>query len=60
MGCVYLVDIVAPGRGEAFEEEHEEDVLIAAIKEIITLLFFFYIRTTKRVQAHSSSLGTTD
>lgn len=40
MGCVYLVDIVAPGRGEAFEEEHEEDVLLAAIKEIITLLFF--------------------
>ena len=41
MGCVYLVDIVTPGRGEAFEEEHEEDVLLAAIKEIITLLFFF-------------------
>lgn len=38
MGCVYLVDIVAPGRGEAFEEEHEEDVLLAAIKEIITQL----------------------
>lgn len=28
VGCVYLVDIVAPGRGEAFEEEHEEDVLL--------------------------------
>ena len=41
VGCVDLVDIVAPGRGEAFEEEHEEDVLLAAIKEIITLLFFF-------------------
>ena len=40
MGCVDLVDIVAPGRGEAFEEEHEEDFLIAAIKEIITLLVF--------------------
>ena len=42
MGCVYLVDIVAPSRGEAFEEEHEEDFLIAAIKEIITLLFFLH------------------
>ena len=30
MGCVDLVDIVAPGRGEAFEEEQEEDVLLAA------------------------------
>lgn len=42
MGCVDLVDIVAPGRGEAFEEEHEEDVLLAAIKEIITLLLIFH------------------
>lgn len=43
MGCVDLVDIVAPGRGEAFrEEEHEEDVLLAAIKEIITLLLILH------------------
>lgn len=42
MGCVDLVDIVAPGRGEAFEEEREEDVLIAAIKEIITLLLILH------------------
>lgn len=42
MGWVDLVDIVAPGRGEAFEEEQEEDVLLAAIKEIITLLFFLH------------------
>ena len=42
MGCVYLVDIVTPGRGEAFEEEHEEDVLLAAIKEIITLLLILH------------------
>lgn len=41
MGCVDLVDIVPPGRGEAFEE-HEEDFLLAAIKEIITLLFFLH------------------
>ena len=42
MGWVYVVDIVAPGRGEAFEEEHEEDVFLAAIKEIITLLCFLH------------------
>ena len=42
MGFVDLLDIVAPGRGEAFEEEHEEDFLLAAIKEIKMLLFFLH------------------
>lgn len=42
VGWVDLVDTVAPGLGDVFEEEHEEDVLLAAIKEIITLLFLLH------------------
>lgn len=48
MGWVDLVDIGTAGLGDAFEDEHEEDVLLAAIKEIITLLILLL------------SLGTTD
>lgn len=42
MGWVDLVDIEAAGLGDAFEEEHEEEVLLAAIKEILTLLFLLH------------------
>lgn len=51
MGWLDLVDIVAPGLGEAFEEEHEEDVLLAVIKEIITLLFFLHKNQQERLSS---------
>lgn len=58
MGWVDLVDIVAPGLEDAFEEEHEEEVLLAAIKEIITLLFLLHKNHQERLS--SFSVGTTD
>lgn len=58
MGRVDLVDIGTAGLGDAFEEEQEEDVLLAAIKEIITLLFLLHKNHRERLRAFS--LGTTD